>query len=206
MRALELSRRERKKDETRERIAAAAMRLFLQRGFERTTIDQIAEAADVAKGTFFNYFPRKEALLAALADQRLSEMERFAESLLQSRRPVRRKLLDLVARAGAIHIQHRDLSRLLLAEMLAKPMGPMHQVHVRAQAIMRRLVDQGQAAGELRGDVDPDRAASVLRGVAFGTVLFWLCCAPGAFVLEDEIRKRLSLVLDGLAAPAGKAS
>jgi AcrR family transcriptional regulator len=206
MTVLEPSRRERKKDETRERIAAVALRLFVEQGFDRTTVDQIAEAADVAKGTFFNYFPRKEALLAALADQKVSEMEHFAEGLLKGRRPVRRKLLDLVARAGAIHSQQRDLSRLLLAEMLVRPMGPMSHVHVRAQSMVRRFVDQGQATGELRPDVDPDRAASVLRGVALGTVLIWLSSDPGTFVLEDEIRKRVTLVLDGLAEPASKAS
>ena len=167
MTAIELSRRERKKDETRERIAAAALRLFVERGFDRTTVDRIATAADVAKGTFFNYFPRKEALLAALADQRLTEMERFAHELLESARPARAKLLDFVERAAAIHSHHRDLSRLLLSQMIASPVGPMNQVHVRAQAMMRSLVDQGQAAGDLRSDVDPEQATAVLRGVAF---------------------------------------
>ena len=63
MTELELSRRERKKGETRERIFKAACKLFRHKGFEATTIDEIADKADVAKGTFFNYFPRKEAVL-----------------------------------------------------------------------------------------------------------------------------------------------
>ncbi|WP_433857632.1 TetR/AcrR family transcriptional regulator [Streptomyces kronopolitis] len=54
--------RERKKEETRRRIAATAWRLFAERGFEAVTVNEIAEAAQVAKATLFSYFPTKEAL------------------------------------------------------------------------------------------------------------------------------------------------
>jgi Bacterial regulatory proteins, tetR family len=55
-------RRQRKKDETRRNIAEAAMRLFLENGYEKVTIAQIADLADVSVNTVFNYFPTKEDL------------------------------------------------------------------------------------------------------------------------------------------------
>jgi len=61
-------RRERKRRETRERIASVARKLFLERGFEETTIEDITEAADVSKRTFFGYFPSKEDLIFAWQD------------------------------------------------------------------------------------------------------------------------------------------
>ncbi|HEY4071753.1 MAG TPA: TetR family transcriptional regulator [Herbaspirillum sp.] len=64
----EEGRRERKRRETRERIAAAAKKLFLEHGFEGTTIEDITEAADVSKRTFFGYFPSKEDLIFAWQD------------------------------------------------------------------------------------------------------------------------------------------
>src|SRR3954462_1695947 len=55
--------RERKKEQTRRLIAETARQLFSERGFERVTIAEIAEAADVAAQTVFNYFPTKEDLV-----------------------------------------------------------------------------------------------------------------------------------------------
>ena len=65
----DLSRRERKKQETRQGLMEAALRLFSERGYDATTVKDITDSVDVAKGTFFNYFDTKEAILPAIAAQ-----------------------------------------------------------------------------------------------------------------------------------------
>ncbi len=60
-----LSRRERKRQSTRQAIFDTAIRMFSEQGFNAPTIDQIAAVADVGKGTFYNYFASKEDLLVA---------------------------------------------------------------------------------------------------------------------------------------------
>jgi AcrR family transcriptional regulator len=54
--------RERKKEQTRQRIAAVALKLFTENGFDAVTVNEVAEAAEVAKTTLFTYFPSKESL------------------------------------------------------------------------------------------------------------------------------------------------
>jgi len=68
-------RRERKRRQTRERIEQAAMNLFLERGFDATTIEDVAEHAGVSKRSFFDYFPSKEDVVFAWQDS-------FAEHLM----------------------------------------------------------------------------------------------------------------------------
>jgi AcrR family transcriptional regulator len=62
-------RRTRKRLATRQAISDAATRLFIERGFDRVTIDEIAEAADVGRMTVFNHFPRKEDMFFDREDE-----------------------------------------------------------------------------------------------------------------------------------------
>jgi len=71
--------RERKKEQTRQAIADTAVALFAQRGFEAVTVAQIAEAANVAPQTVFNYFPTKEDLVLGTFDE--SVPQRFADAV-----------------------------------------------------------------------------------------------------------------------------
>lgn len=61
-------RRERKRRRTRGRIEQVAMTLFLERGFDQTTIEDITETADISKRSFFDYFPSKEEVVFAWQD------------------------------------------------------------------------------------------------------------------------------------------
>ena len=106
--------RERKRRQTRERIAQAAMTLFLKQGFEATTVDQIAEAADVSKRGFFDYFPTKEDVVTAWQDE-------FAQMLLAevAARPAKEPLARVAEEAlistivNAINPQTLAIGRLI---------------------------------------------------------------------------------------------
>src|SRR5262245_1524278 len=93
-----VSMRERKKAQTRQRIADVATDMFIKRGFDNVTISEIAEAADVSKVTVFNYFPRKEDIFFDRGPQALQLLTAAVRGRDVNEPPLRavhRLLLDL---------------------------------------------------------------------------------------------------------------
>ena len=199
MTEVEQSRRERKKDETRERITRAAIALFREKGFNATTVDEIATRADVAKGTFFNYFPRKEAVLAGFATESLVALQEHAARLTTDPRPTRDKLVELFVAGAHLYVNEPEVWLHTYLEMMKGPVSALVEVDTWAQQTIASVIESGQRSGELRTDTTPERLAYVLRSVFFLTTLSWLYC-PEMFALEDELRLRLEIALDGLAA------
>src|SRR5271165_6409923 len=92
------SRRERRSAELRERIFRTALALFAKKGYVETTVEDITEAADVGKGTFFNYFPSKEHILTAFGELQLGKLETIVREARQSNLPMREVLHAMVMR------------------------------------------------------------------------------------------------------------
>jgi AcrR family transcriptional regulator len=203
MTELELSRRERKKDETRQRIFREAIGLFRERGFEATTVDEITERADVARGTFFNYFPKKEAVLAYLSEQRLVEAEADAGEILGADRPAREKLIAIYANAASAYEEEKDLSAFVLPELLRRAFTPVEEIGPRWDSIVVQVFEQGQKSGELRSDLNPERAVKVLTSVYYATLFMWVHCPEQIGMnLQGELRSQLEVVFDGLCRGA----
>lgn len=201
MTAIEPSRRERKKEETRHRIFHAAIDLFREKGFESTTVDEITERADVAKGTFFNYFHRKDAVLAFLSEGRLLAIDDTAEALLSDPRPVKDRLVDLFcAAASPYHEEDRELSRFVLTELMSRAFLPTEETARRRHEQISRLLVQGVERGELRPGLDLLRAEGVLVCVYYGTLYEWACCTPEPYAMLAELRARLAMALEGISS------
>lgn len=95
--------RQRKRQQTRERLTRAAMALFLERGFEATTIDDIAAAADVSRRSFFHYFASKEDVVAAWQENAASAL--VAEVVA---RPADESMLTAAENAIAAAVKRLD--------------------------------------------------------------------------------------------------
>src|SRR6266699_6045054 len=92
------SRRQRRSAEIRDRLFRAALTLFGKKGYAETTVEDITEAADVGKGTFFNYFPTKEHILMAFGEMQLGKLEAIVHDTKQSDLPMQEVLRMLVLR------------------------------------------------------------------------------------------------------------
>src|ERR1700756_1986121 len=108
------NRRERQSHERRERLFRAAMGLFARKGFAETTVEDITNAADLGKGTFFNYFPSKEHILLAFGEMQLAKLKAVISEAQKSDRPMPEVLRTLVLRMTEEPIRNPAIVRALL--------------------------------------------------------------------------------------------
>lgn len=103
--------RNEKKQQTREKILHTAVDLFRRNGFDSTTVQEITEAAQIAKGTFFNYFPTKESLMQTLAEDRLHQVEHYISRYGLKRLPLLSKLRAYFSYFLGEYEVNRDLTK-----------------------------------------------------------------------------------------------
>jgi AcrR family transcriptional regulator len=168
-------RRERKRAQTRERIFRAAMELFGQRGFFNTTVEDITEAADVGKGTFFNYFPSKEEVFSVLYETQLSKVNQARARAQSGDFSLRDLLRSFVRQIAEEPGSSQHLARGLIATVVSSE--AVRQMHMETMKHGRQILGEvlklGQARGEVRRDLTPEEMVRVLQQSLTGTVLLW---------------------------------
>src|SRR6266849_3229153 len=112
-------RRQRRSAELHERLFRAALELFAQRGFLETTVEDITEAADVGKGTFFNYFPSKDQILLSFGEMQLGKLESAIEMARQTGEPMPEFLRSLGVRMTQEPTRNPAIIRALLQAYLS---------------------------------------------------------------------------------------
>ncbi|GGO10996.1 TetR family transcriptional regulator [Microbispora rosea subsp. aerata] len=159
------SLRELKKRQTREKISHEATRLFLERGFDQVTIADVAQAAQVAKMTVTNYFPRKEDLVFDLSEEFVQSLARIVRDRAQGESALaalRRAYLDAVAAhdpvigfSGPAFARMIDASPALTARL--------RDFHDEREKALAETLAAETGAGP--GDILPRVAAAQLGGV-----------------------------------------
>src|ERR1700731_3915187 len=111
-------RRLRRRAEIRERLFRSALDQFAKKGFANTTVEDITEAADVGKGTFFNYFPSKDHILLAFGEMQLAKLEAAIEEARSSHMSMEEFLRALPERMTAEPTRNPAIIRMLLQAYL----------------------------------------------------------------------------------------
>jgi AcrR family transcriptional regulator len=196
----DLSRRERRSAELRERLFRSAIALFASKGYNETTVEDITEAADVGKGTFFNYFPSKEHILTAFAEMQLAKLESVVREAKLSDQPMPDVLRGLILRMTEEPIRNPAIIRALLQGNLSSvPVrNAMVRIHERNRALIGQLIQHGQQRGEIRSDVPAEELAQAWRQMIFGTLLFW--SLYGDTSLTERVETALRMLWEGIGA------
>jgi AcrR family transcriptional regulator len=193
------TRRERRSAEIRERLFRAALDLFARKGFAETTVEDITNAADVGKGTFFNYFPSKDHILIAFGEMQLAKLEASIENARLSNVAMQDFLRSLGARMTEEPTRNPAIIRTLFQAFLSTT--PVRQAMVdlqkRAHALHTQIVQLGQERGEIRKDLPAAEIAQVFRQTVFGTLLLW--SLYGDATLHSRMEAAFNVLWTGLA-------
>lgn len=150
-----------------QRLLAVATRLFAEKGFEKTSVQEIVEAAGVTKGAMYHYFAAKDDLLQEIY-QRLLRMQRERlETIMAGSHPVARRLHAAAADVVVTAIANLDDAtiflrsmHLLSAERQRAVRAARREYHER----FRSLVEEGQRGGTFRADVPADLVVDYFFG------------------------------------------
>jgi AcrR family transcriptional regulator len=191
---------------TRERIVDAAGDLFVSQGYARTTIRQIAEAANVSPDTVYAVFGTKARVLTALIDQRLAPapgvdnvLDRPEAQAVRDEPDQRRQLHFFARDMAAVSARVRPVYEILRTASAVEP----EMAAIRAEMDQYRLRNMRQAAdwiaahGPLR--VDIDRASEIIWALASPDVSRMLC--DGRDWTQDEYAEWLGDALVRLLLP-----
>lgn len=188
--------RERKKQRTRQTITDTALRLFTERGYEQTTVEDIAAAAEVSPRTFFRYFPTKEDVLFSKTQERADDLTRTIATG-HERRPLRQVIQDVIAETLDAQRWPRDYVAARYRLLLSEP-----ALAHRAFTMLNMLEGQAAVALATSMGVDPDDdwrprlLAGAIIGVIRAAGIDWLERDPPRS-LVDHVGAALD-ELDGL--------
>ena len=200
------SKRETNKLDKLRRIKAAALDLFLQRGYDDTTVRMIADQASVGLGTMFSYARDKRDLLFLILNEGFEEAVAYAESTVRGPALSLRQRLQRIFRhhyltfSGQPHLYRYALRELQFYE--ATDQAAIFQAT--RERLFRAIVSSiksAQSASEVSTTINPELAASVLFSVFQAEVRHWISQSQRN-VDEGMIRleRALDVVLTGLCA------
>jgi AcrR family transcriptional regulator len=184
-----LGLRDRKKIQTRDTIRREAMRLIEEHGYPNTTVEQIAEAAEVSPSTFFRYFPSKESLL--LAD----DLDPLIFAAFEAQPPdlspteaIRRAYTDVMARLPAEQLDFENTRQRLMFS-IPELKAAMYDEYYRTLNVVAELV--GRRIGRAADDFEVRVFAGALTGAM-------MAAFDGAPQTAETIHRALDFVDAGM--------
>ena len=197
------SRRERRRLEVFQRVLEAAEQLFVEKGYDETTVAEICEAADVAYGTFFNHFPGKSSLLSAMRERGVNAISETLDALTKRPIEIGDAMVSLFE-SGADELESVSPGRRALAgrvESLSftNPSGNRDRsFHGAFEVFLRKAAEDGR----VRSDVPPETLADLVSSAYATMYLSWV------HIPDFPVRARgesLAKLLGSALAPEGDA-
>lgn len=192
-----VGRQERRRRKLHDQLYETAIGLFVAQGYEATTMEQIAESADVARATVFNHFAQKIGFLEEWGVRRRARVAEILGAEHAEDLPVGDRLRRYMKEMGDLNVASRAETTVLM-DASARYGNLLHDPSLETE--LARIVEQGRQRGEIRAGVDCDQAGQLLAACYFSTILRWIREEPAPFDLHQRIAAALDIILLGLLA------
>ncbi|MCM3270414.1 TetR/AcrR family transcriptional regulator [Paenibacillus elgii] len=188
-----------RKQELKERIFTQSIKLFKEKGFDNVTVEEITQACGIAKGTFYNYFPKKEAVLLHLA---VSQLESVHETIQNNKNmpDLRQQLLHLFSNLFHQYAEQPDMVRLVVSEMMRSDMFINAEMRIieKFRQALAALLEDAKDKGQLAKQAASEDIAAVLTGVYFNSLMIWLSAGTDAIQIETLFQRHFDIVWEGI--------
>lgn len=188
-------RRERKKTEVRDKIINSALKVFLEKGFNETTIADIMEDADLGTGTFYNYFQSKEDLVTYCVGEIVSDAKVEIEKIKDKTLRPSEKISQILLAVGEVFEKNRFLMGLFIqlrrtSQSSAKL--PSHDNIFRQ--ILADVFKQGQEAGEFEHTIPTEAVVEMI----FGMLQSSLMSRDTSVSFSEKLTVKLKIFFEGV--------
>lgn len=194
-----VSRREANKIRCREQILKAARRLFKEKGYDNTMIEDIADKANVSKATLYNYFPNKESLLVGTMDDQIEATRRYIKN---SEMNVSQTDINSASGYGKIKLaleflvldsrQFIDVSRRIMF-LNACEASPMYGKVNEIKDMFRILTDEAKQEGIFREDIHSIEIVELLMSIYLNSQFQWNDIET---LTDEQCRTRIERMLE----------
>ena len=205
-------RKQREYEARREEILIAAERKFAQNGFFKTSMAEIAEAAQFAMGTVYRFFKSKEEIYISLVEAKVEELLRLLEDATHSHVSPQEKLRAVIQVKLAFADQNRAFFRIYVSEWsgfdwtVKSAFGERVWKRYLAQIdLVAKLIKEGIKTGEFR-KVNPKDTSLAFHGMLNSTIYLWILEAGPKESLVDKGECLGTLLLGGLGSSTIKRS
>lgn len=202
-----LSRKERERNFRRHEIISAAVKLFAERGFEHTTLDEIAEASEFGKGTIYNYFQNKEEIYLAIVEDILEAHSKIITEISAEENDLKSFLTKLTKAAIKYSVENYD-AFLLLVRLRTQTFST--DPSIKAGIIQKNIEHSNKIMSQKFSDainnkeIRPYAIESLLniyRSMVFPYLHFLMCCRDVQTIDPDkETEFILSVFFNGILA------
>ncbi len=189
-------RRTRTRQRRRNEVYAAAVDLFIAQGFASTTMDEIADRADVARATVFNYFPRKTAFLDEWTARRRARATAATTAVAGG--TLDQQLHRYMIEMAKISEETREETRAMLSATLQQT-----NFFARPQLAdeLATLIRNGRDGGTVPADIHAEQVGLILATSYFAVLNKWIASDPPEFDLERELLIVVNTILYGAYSP-----